>query len=68
MDTPASGKKSSDRWASTKDRLAIAMVIVFLLILGFMMVDGAVMNFRCSFMDFITFECNRWDARFKPWD
>ncbi|MEQ9641423.1 MAG: hypothetical protein RIM84_15480 [Alphaproteobacteria bacterium] len=68
MDTPVPKKAVDDRWARTKDRLAIAMVVVVLLILGFLMVDGAVMNFQCSFWDFITFECNRWDAGFKRWE
>lgn len=61
-------KTSDDRWAAFKDRLGIVGVIVGLLLLGFMMVDGAIMNFQCSFTEFITFECNRWDASFKSWD
>lgn len=56
------------KWAVFKDRLAIASVVLSLLILLFMMIDGAIFNFRCSFAQFITFECNRWDARWKPWD
>ena len=56
------------KWAVLKDRLAIASVILALLVLLFMMIDGAIINFRCSFSQFITFECNRWDARWKPWD
>jgi hypothetical protein len=56
------------RWAAFKDRLAIAGVIVALLVLVFFMIDGSIFNFRCSFWQFVTFECNRWDARWKPWD
>ena len=56
------------KWAVVKDRLAIASVIIALLILFFLMIDGAIENPRCRFWQFITFECNRWDARWKPWD
>jgi len=56
------------KWAVLKDRLAIAGAVLSLLVLLFMMIDGAIINFRCSFSQFITFECNRWDARWKPWD
>ena len=55
------------RWVVVKYRLTMALVVALLLGLLFMMVDGAIMNFQCSFWDFITFECNRWDASFKPW-
>lgn len=50
-----------------KDRLAIAGVVIALVVLLFMLVDGAVINFQCSFTQFITLECNRWDASFKRW-
>jgi hypothetical protein len=33
-----------------------------------MMIDGSSENFRCSFVQFITFECNRWGASPKPWN
>ena len=56
-----------ERWAVVKDRLAIAAVILSLVLLLFMMIDGSIVNFRCSFMQFITFECNRWDASWKSW-
>ena len=56
------------KWAVVKDRLAIASVVVALLVLLFLMIDGSIENYRCSFWQFITFECNRWDARWKPWD
>jgi hypothetical protein len=51
-----------------KDWLAIAAVILVLAFLVFMMIDGSIENLRCSFVQFITFECNRWDAAPKPWD
>ena len=57
----------SERWAVVKDRLAIAGVILSLVLLLFLMVDGSIVNFRCTFMQFITLECNRWDASWKPW-
>jgi hypothetical protein len=56
------------KWAVFKDRLAIVLVVLSLLVLVLLMIDGTIMNFRCSFWQFITFECNRWDARWKPWD
>ena len=56
------------RWASVKDRLAIVAVILVLAFLVFMMIDGSIENFRCRFIEFITFQCNRWDAAPKPWD
>lgn len=59
--------ESTGRWATIKDRLAIVAVILVLLFLVFMMVDGSIENLSCSFADFITFECNRWDARWKSW-
>jgi len=60
-------EKQDSRWTIIKYRLTLALVVAMLLILVFMMVDGAVINFQCSFWDFITFKCNRWDAAFKPW-
>ena len=56
------------RWATIKDRLAIASVVVVMLVLVFLMIDGSIENYRCKFWDFITFQCNRWDAGVKPWD
>ncbi len=54
------------RWLALKDRLAVMAVLVAPLVLLFMMLDQAVINFRCSFGDFITFDCNRlgqiWEA------
>ncbi|MED5575110.1 MAG: hypothetical protein VX955_13345 [Pseudomonadota bacterium] len=35
-------------------------VLVALLCIVFMMLDMAMINFQCSFGEFITFECNRW--------
>jgi hypothetical protein len=56
------------RWAVIRDRLALVAVILVLAFLVFMMIDGSIENLRCSFVQFITFECNRWDAAPKPWD
>jgi hypothetical protein len=56
------------KWAVIKDRLAIASVVIVLLTLLFLMIDGSIENYRCSFWQFITFECNRWSAGEKPWD
>ena len=60
-------EKQDSRWVIIKYRLTLTLVVAMLLLLVFMMVDGAVFNFQCSFWDFITFKCNRWDAGFKPW-
>ena len=67
METPTPGKPPANlRWAVIKDRLAIASVIVVLVILLFMMIDGSIEN--AAALEFITFQCNRWDAREKPWE
>ncbi len=58
----------ASRWAVVKDRLAIASVVIALLALVFLMIDGSIENYRCSFWQFVTFECNRWAAHEKPWD
>ena len=68
METTPEESGPATKWAVVKDRLAIALVIVSLLVLLFFLVDGTIVNFRCSLWQFITFECNRWDARWKPWD
>jgi len=54
------------RWAGLKDRLAIVAVILMLIILGFMMIDGSIVNFRCTFAEFVTLECNRWGGEEHP--
>lgn len=56
----------SGRWAAIKDKLAIVAVILVLALLVFMMLDGAIVNFRCTFAEFITFECNRWGGEEHP--
>lgn len=56
------------RWAAFKDRLGIAAVVLSLLLLLFFMFEGSVMNFQCSFTEFLSFKCNRYDARPKTWD
>ena len=52
--------RRDERWLIFKDRLAVALVILSLLLLLFMMIDGSIINFDCSFTQFITFQCNRW--------
>ena len=54
------------KWATFKDRLAIALAVVLVLALFFFLIDGAVFNFDCSFGQFVTFECNRWNASGRP--
>jgi len=54
------------RWASIKDRLAILAVILVLALLGFLIMDGWVENYRCTFAEFVTFECNRWAGEEHP--
>ena len=58
----------STRWATIKDRLAIAAVIIALLLYVLMAILDSIVNFQCSPWQFITFECNRFDAGFKPWN
>ena len=58
--------KQGGRWASIKDRLAIVAVILVLAFLVFMMFDGSITNFRCTFAEFVTFECNRWGGEEHP--
>ncbi|HWA37772.1 MAG TPA: hypothetical protein VG873_07915 [Burkholderiales bacterium] len=60
---PGAGK---GRWASLKDRLAIVAVILVLALLGFFMVDGSIVNFRCTFAEFVMLECNRWGGEEHP--
>ena len=60
-------EKRDSKWTAIKYYLTMALMVVMLLGLAFMMVDGAVINFQCSFTDFVTLKCNRWDAAFKPW-
>ena len=54
------------RWAGIKDRLAIIAVILVLAFFVFMMFDGSIVNFRCTFAEFVTFECNRWVGEEHP--
>jgi hypothetical protein len=54
------------RWAGIKDRLAIVAVILVLAFLVFMMFDGSITNFRCTFAEFVTLECNRWAGEEHP--
>lgn len=57
---------TSSRWAAIKDRLAIIAVILVFAILVFLIMDGWVSNFRCTFAEFVTFECNRWAGEEHP--
>jgi hypothetical protein len=60
--------KPASKWAVFKDRLGIAGVIFSLLALLYFMFDGVIMNFQCSFTEFLSFKCNRYDARPRPWN
>jgi len=59
-------RKDGGRWAAVKDRLAIVAVILVLALLMFFMIDGSIVNFRCSFVEHITFVCNRWAGGEAP--
>jgi hypothetical protein len=48
--------------------MGIASAIIALLVLLYFMFEGSIMNFQCSFTEFLTFKCNRYDARPKHWD
>jgi hypothetical protein len=54
------------RWAGLKDGIAIVAVILVLAFLLFMMFDGSITNFRCTFAEFVTLECNRWAGEEHP--
>lgn len=54
------------RWGGIKDRLAIVALILVLAFLVLIMVDGSITNFRCTFAEFITLECNRWAGEEHP--
>lgn len=54
------------RWGSIKDRFAVVALILVLAFFVFMMVDGSITNFRCTFAEFITLECNRWAGEEHP--
>ena len=64
--TPAQRRK--ERIGTIKDRLSIAGVVLVLAFLFFMMFADAIENFQCSAWETITFKCNRFDAKFKPWE
>ena len=65
---PQDEASKSERRAAMKDRLSMVGVVLILLVLVLMMIDGSIMNFQCSLWEFVTFECNRWDASFKRWE
>jgi len=58
--------KEKGRWAALKDRLAIVAVILVLAFLVFLMIDGSIVNFRCTFSEFVALECNRWTGEEHP--
>ena len=62
-----SNEGRNEKWLVWKDRLAIMAVVIILAALVLMMFMDSIMNFQCSAWQFITFECNRFDAKFKPW-
>ena len=59
-DPDVGATRNNECWLVFKDRLAIALVILSVLALLFMAVDGSILNVHCSFVEFITFQCNRW--------
>ena len=59
-------QRKPGRWARVRDRLAIVAVVLVLAFLVFMMFDGSITNFRCTFAEFVTFECNRWAGEEHP--
>ena len=61
-------QRRKDRIGTINDRLAIAGAIPVLVWLFFMMFADAIENFQCSPWNTITFKCNRFDAKFKPWN
>ena len=64
----AEEQRKKDRIGTIKDRLSIAGAILVFAFLMFMMFADAIENFQCSPWDTITFKCNRFDAKFKPWE
>ena len=55
-----SKKSRETTWGIIKYRLTMLGVVLILVLLVLLMVDGTVFNFDCSFLDFISFQCNRW--------
>ena len=64
--TPEQRRK--ERIGTLKDRLSIAGVVLVVAFLFFMLFADAIENFQCSAWETITFKCNRFDAKFKPWN
>jgi hypothetical protein len=67
-DLSAEEQRKKDRIGTLKDRLSIAGAILVFAFLMFMMFADAIENFQCSPWETITFKCNRFDAKFKPWE
>ena len=61
-------QRRKERIGTLKDRLSIAGVVLVLAFLFFMMFADTIENFQCSAWETITFKCNRFDAKFKPWE
>lgn len=51
-----------------KGRLAILGAILLILILAFMMFMDSIENFQCRPWEYVTFQCDRFDAQFKSWE
>jgi hypothetical protein len=67
-ETPGKTPDAASKWAVFKDRLSIGLAIAALLLLLFFMFDGTIMNFQCSFTEFLSFKCSRYDARPRSWN
>lgn len=61
-------QQRKERIGTLKDRLSIVGVVLVLTFLLFMLFADAIENYQCSAWDTITFKCNRFDAKFKPWE
>lgn len=61
-------QQRKERIGALKDRLSIVGAILVLVFLLFMLFADAIENFQCSAWETITLKCNRFDAKFKPWD
>ena len=61
-------QRREKRVETLKYRLSMAGIVLLLAFLVFMMFADSVVNFQCSAWETITFKCNRFDAKFKPWN
>ncbi|MBT4700941.1 MAG: hypothetical protein HOB79_07670 [Rhodospirillaceae bacterium] len=53
-------------WEKIKLYLVIAGVIFSLVLFVAMMFEGTMFNFDCFLIDFLSFECNRWNPTLRP--